>query len=165
MGRQRPKSVDRAMQVLGALLLLAAVVAALTVLLEDEIIRVWARGNPSARSILANDGLEALKQEPITPEFVPVVLVLFLVMALLAWVLAMFFRAGHHWARVSLTVAVVLMTVSTLAILRTDMPAAFAALSLVSVLLEVLLLWFLWHRDTTAYVTGRWPGVPSRVLS
>ncbi|WP_121252544.1 hypothetical protein [Nocardioides ferulae] len=156
MGRQRPGSVDRAMQLLGALLLLASVVAVLTVVLEDEIVRAWAEGNASARSILAHDGLEALKAEPITPAFVPVVLVLFVVMVLLIAVLAAFFRSGHHWARVTLSVTVVLVAVSTLAILRTRMPSVFSVLSVVSVVLEVALLWFLWHRDTTAYVTGAW---------
>ena len=144
------------MQLLGALLLLAAVVAVLTVVLEDDIVRAWAEDNASARTILAHDGLEALKAEPITPAFVPVVLVLFLVVVLLVGVLAAFFRCGHHWARVTLTVTVVLVSVSTLAILRARMPPVFSVLSVVSVVLEATLLWFLWHRDTSAYVTGAW---------
>lgn len=143
MSRQQPRSVSGATWVLGGLVALSGLTALLTVLMRDDLVRAWAEGHPDETGV-----------KP--PSFVPVAIVLFVVFALLAGVLTMFLRSGHNWARISLTVLVGFMAVATLAGLRTEPPALFMAVSLVSVVLDVMLLFFLWHRDTSAYIRNAW---------
>ena len=143
MSRQQPRSVSGATWVLGGLVALSGLTALLTALMRDDLVRAWAEGHPDETGV-----------KP--PSFVPVAIVLFVVFALLAGVLTMFLRSGHNWARISLTVLVGFMAVATLAGLRTEPPALFAAVSLVAVVLDVVLLFFLWHRDTSAYIRNAW---------
>jgi len=143
MSRQQPRSVSGATWVLGGLVALSGLTALLTVLMRDDLVRAWAEGHPDETGV-----------KP--PSFVPVAIVLFVVFALLAGVLTMFLRSGHNWARISLTVLVGFMAVATLAGLRTEPPTLFMAVSLISVVLDVMLLFFLWHRDTSAYIRNAW---------
>ena len=143
MSRHQPRSLTVAIRVVWGLVALSGLTALLTVVRRDELISRWAAGRQDVSSV-----------QP--PEFVPVAIVLFIVFAALAAVLVMFVRDGHSWARLSLTVLVVFMAVSTLAGLRTDPPMLFLALSLVALVLDVVLLVFLWHRDTSTYIRGAW---------
>ena len=90
------------------------------------------------------------------PAFVPVALVLFVVVALLIWVLAAFLRSGYGWARMSLTVTLFFLAVGTIAGLRTGAPAMFMVLSVASFPIEAAAVYFLWHKDTSAYLRGTW---------
>ena len=139
MSRQLPRSVSGATWVLGGLVALGGLTALLAVLMRDDLVSAWAAGHPDESGV-----------KP--PSFVPVAIVLFVVFALLAGVLALFFRAGHHWARLALTGLVVFMAVATLAGLRTGVPPLFLLICLVSVVLDLAVLFFLWHRDTSAYI-------------
>ena len=153
MSRQPPPSMARAIQALLGLVALGAVTVVLTVLLEDQLVTSWAEGNPSLRGTLASGGLDAVRDGPIRPPgFVPVAIVLFLVIAGLLWVLAAFLRAGHEWARISLAVLLGLTAVATLAGIRTGPPAVFVVLAVVSLVLEVLVVVYLFRRDTTAFL-------------
>jgi len=154
---ERPESVTRATQVLTALVTLSGLTALLTVFLRDDLVRSWAEGHRTARAIVRDGGLDALEQSSITPPaFVPVAIVLFVVFAALAWVLVVFIRAGHEWARLTLAGAVVLMAIATGGGMRTSPPTVFLVLSWMSIVLEAVLLFFLAHRDTTAYIRGTW---------
>ena len=144
MSRQQPPSVSGATWVLGGLVALSGTTALLTVILRDSLVDSWASGHPD----------ETGSVQP--PSFVPVAIVLFVVFALLAGVLLMFLRSGHSWARLALTALAVLMAVAGFAGLRTGPPAVFYVLAVASALLDVALLVFLWHRDTSAYVRGAW---------
>ncbi len=149
----RPRSVNRAMQVVWFLLAVGAVATVLTWVLEDQLIESWAEGNPTAREVLAAGGLEAVKQGPVTvPGFTAVAIVMFLVVAGLLWILAVFVQAGHEWARISLAVLLVLVAIAVAAALRTGPPPIFVAFAVVSLAAEVLLAYFLFHRDTTAFL-------------
>lgn len=139
MSRQQPRSVSGATWVVGGLVVLSGLTALLTVLMRDDLVRAWAAGHPDESGV-----------KP--PSFVPVAIVLFVVFALLAGVLAVFLRSGHNWARLSLTALVGFMAVATLAGLRTGPPTAFLLVSVVAVVLDVALLFFLWHRDTSTYI-------------
>ena len=98
-------------------------------------------------------GLEGLKESSINiPAFAPVAIVLFVVFAAMAGVLVVFFRAGHGWARMAMTLMVVFMGFSTVAGLRRDPPGFFIALSVIGLLLSLSLLVLLWHRDTSRYL-------------
>ena len=143
MSRQLPGSVTRATWVLLGLVALSALTAVLTVVMRDDLVRSWADGRVDTGTVRP-------------PEFVPVAIVLFFVFAALAGVLIAFLRGGHNWARLSLTGLVAFMGLATLAGLRTNPPVLFLGLSVVSVALDLALLFFLWHRDTNAYIRGVW---------
>ena len=61
---------------------------------------------------------------------------LFVVVALLIWVLVAFLRGGYNWARISLTVTLFFLAVGTIAGLRTGAPTMFMVLSVVSFPIE-----------------------------
>ena len=129
MSAEQPVSVTRARQLLAALVALGAVVTVLIVVLQDQLIRSWAQGRPDTRKVLRSQGLDAVKDGEVhVPAFIPVGLVLFVVVALLIWVLAAFLRSGYGWARMSL--------------------ASFP--------IEVAAAYYLWHKDTSAYLRGTW---------
>jgi hypothetical protein len=143
MSRHQPRSLTTAIRAVWGLVALSGLTALLTVVRRDELIRRWEAGRQDVGSV-----------QP--PEFVPVAIVLFIVFAALAAVLVMFLRDGHSWARLSLTVLVLYMAVATLAGLRTDPPVLFLGLSLLALVLDAVLLFFLWHRDTSTYIRGAW---------
>ena len=143
MSRRQPRSLTNAIRAVWGLVALSGLTALLTVVFRDELVSRWEAGRPDIGTV-----------QP--PEFVPVAIVLFIVFAALAGVLVMFVRDGHSWARVSLSALVVFMAVATLSGLRTDPPVLFLLLALVAVVLDAVLLFFLWHRDTTTYIRGAW---------
>ena len=148
-----PASVTRAIWLLRAVVAWAGLTALLTYVFSDQLVRAWAEGNQTARAILQERGLDALKESSINiPRFVPVAFVLFVVFAAMAGVLVVFFRAGHGWARMALTLMVVFMVFSTAAGLWRDPPGFFVGLSAVALLLSAGLLFYLCHKDTTTYL-------------
>jgi hypothetical protein len=157
MTQQQPASLTWALRMLSAVVALGAVVTVLMVLLRDQLVRSWAEGRPDLRRVLRTQGLDAVKDGEVhVPAFVPVALVLFVVVAGLVWVLAAFLRGGYPWARVALTVTLFFLAVGTIAGLRTGAPGTFMALSVVSFPIEAAAAYFLWHRDTSAFLRGSW---------
>ncbi|WP_205474654.1 hypothetical protein [Nocardioides sp. SYSU D00038] len=154
----RPTSVTRAIQLHWLLVGLGLLVTVLTVVREDALIRSWAEGNSrETRELLASGGVEAVRASSVTPPaFIPVAVVLFIVCALLVWVLLAFFGNGYGWARWSLATLVFGVVVCSVAGIRTDPPAMFVVFSVVSFVLELAATYFLWHRDTSAYLAGTW---------
>src|SRR3712207_6082182 len=135
---EQPASVRRAIQLHWALVLLGLVTTVLTVVLRDDLIRSWAEVRKDIRPLLESQGLQAVKDGAVhPPAFVPVAIVLFVVVALLVWVLLAFFRNGYNWARMSLSALLVLVGIGTVAALRAGPPTTFLALSLVSFVVEV----------------------------
>lgn len=139
MGRQRPASVTSAIRTQFALIGVGAVTTLLTVVQEDELVRIWLSRHPT--------GIEP-------PVFVPVAVVLFFTFALLAAVLVVFFRGGHGSARVALTVLAGFILLTMIAVLRLDPPVLFVALAVLSALLDLVLVFFLWHKDTSEFLRG-----------
>ncbi len=88
------------------------VVTVLVVVFRQELAEAWSAGHPPD---------SAIKQ----PEFVPVVIVSYVVVAGLILTLVPFLRGGHNWARHSLGATVVFIGITTVAGLRTDPPAVF----------------------------------------
>ena len=137
MSAQHPASVSWVSRLLAALVALGAVVTVLIVVLQDQLIRSWAEGRPDTRKVLRTRGLEAVKSGEVhVPQFIPVALTLFVVVALLIWVLTAFLRSGYGWARVALTVTLFFLAVGTIAGLRTGAPATFVVLSVASFPIE-----------------------------
>jgi hypothetical protein len=155
--QQYPASVTWATRLLAALVGIGAVVTLLIVVLQDQLIRAWAEGRPDTRKVLRTRGLEAVKNGEVhVPQFIPVALTLFVVGALLIWVLTMFLRSGYGWARVALTITLFFLAVGTIAGLRTGLPTTFLLLSLVSFPVECAAAYFLWSRETGEFLRGAW---------
>ena len=155
--QRHPASVTWASRLLGGLVALGAVITLLTVVLQDQLIRSWAEGRKDTRKVLRTRGLDAVKNGEVqVPHFIPVALTLSVVVALLIWVLTMFLRGGYGWARVALTLTLFFLAVGTIAGLRTGAPVTFAVLSIASFPLELAAAYFLWHRDTGAFLKGTW---------
>lgn len=155
--QHHPASVTWATRLLAALVALGAVVTLLVVVLNDQLIRAWAEGRPDTRKVLRDRGLDAVKNGDVqVPHFIPVALTLFVVVALLIWVLTAFLRGGYGWARIALTIALFFLAVGTVAGLRTGLPATFMAVSVASFPIEAAAVYFLWHKDTSDFVRGTW---------
>ena len=132
-----PASVRAAVWLVWGVIVLSGLSALLTVVLRDQLVRSWAEGRTTDLA---------------PPAFVPVAVTLFVVLAALGWVLVVFFSHGHGWARWSLA-ALVLFAGFTSAIgLDRDLPPAFVVLTVVFLVLNTALLFFLFHKDTNAYL-------------
>ena len=139
MGRQRPGSVTSAIRAQLTLVGVAGLTTLLTIVQRDELVRAWSARHPT--------GIDP-------PAYVPVAVVLFITFALLAAVLMVFFRGGHGSARGALTVLAGFFLLAMIAILRLDPPALFLVLAVISALLDLVLLFFLWHKDTSEFLRG-----------
>jgi O-antigen/teichoic acid export membrane protein len=139
MGRQRPASVTNAIRAQLALVGVGGLTTVLTVLQREELVRSWSSRHPA--------GIDP-------PSFVPVAVVLFITFALLAAVLVVFFRGGHGSARLALTVLAGFFLLAMFAVFRLEPPVEFVVLAVVSALLDLVVVFFLWHRDTGEFVRG-----------
>lgn len=137
---------------LGAFLALGLLTVALVALLRERMVLNWAEGHRDAREIVAQRGLDYLMDErPIAvPQFFAVSAVLFVTVASLIAVLSMFYAHGHHWARVCLTVLLVMTAIATGSGMRVDPPVTFLVLSWLAIALVVALLVAMWHPSTSA---------------
>ena len=144
--QSRPASVDRAVLLLWGLVVVGVIVTVLVIVFRQELAEAWSAGHPPD---------SAIKQ----PEFVPVVIVSYVVVAGLILTLVPFLRGGHNWARHSLAATVVFIGITTVAGLRTDPPAVFVACAAVSLVYNAVLLFHLYHRATTSYVRGPFAAV------
>ena len=106
---KRPATVDLACYLLWLLVAAGLVVSVLVVVLRDRLAETWAP-EPSGDSAL----------QPV--DFVPVILVLYLVVALTALTLIPLMRHGHNWARHSLALMSIGIFLSTAATVRTRPP-------------------------------------------
>jgi hypothetical protein len=140
---------------------LVALIGAMAVLMAvfyDEVLASWARRHAGAREAFAAGGRAGLERASIVPPaFLPVAATMFVVAAMLVWVLAVFFREGHRWGQVGLTAVVAACVFSSVALgFRLGPPPVFVCLTVLSLLVEGVTLICLWHRDTRAYLAGPW---------
>ena len=148
-----PAAVSTAVTLVWSIVALSGVTALLTWWLRDDLVRAWARGNPEATALLRSGGIEALDQSTITvPEFVPLAVTSFAVIAGLALVLAAFLRSGHNWARWCLVALVAFAVFTTGVSIRRGLPPTFVVLAVLSLALNLALLWFLFRKDTSRYL-------------
>lgn len=150
--RDVPGSIAHAMWSLLALVVVSGTAVLLTWLQHDEIILAWAQGNPSAQEILVSGGISALRDSAIVPKFVPLALVSFVTFVTLVVVLAAFLVAGHGWSRLVLTATSLFgLLVASLG-LNNSLPTAFVVVSALFLVLCLVLVFFLWRRDSSAYL-------------
>ncbi|MGH3361416.1 MAG: hypothetical protein ACRDOM_03065 [Nocardioides sp.] len=139
MGRQQPAAVTNAIAAQMALIGVSGLTTLVTAFQREELVAAWTARQP----------------EGITPPaFVPVAIVLFVTYALLAAVLVAFFRGGHPSARLSLTVLAAFFLFTMLVIYRQDPPTLFVVLAAISAVLDLVLIFFLWHKETGAFLRG-----------
>lgn len=157
-GGARPGSVLLAIRMHVLLILIGAVAVVLAVVLNDELIRSWAMGRPDMRRVLETQGLEAIKDGDVRPPaFIAPSITLFVVVALLLWMLLLFFANANGWARLALTALLFFAAVSTIAGIRTDPPGIFVVLMIGSMVVEVVAVAFLWHPDTNRFLRSAVP--------
>lgn len=138
MSPQRPATVTASMWLTVGMLAVSGISALLTLVYKDELLSSWREGRDDSSSVQQ-------------PAFVAVALVMFVVVAMFVGVLLMFFRDGHNWARMLLGALVVLLVVALIGILRTQPPALFVALCVLTILLNLATLGCLLHKDTRAW--------------
>jgi hypothetical protein len=149
----RPSSVTQAIRMHAGLVALGAVAVVLTVVMNDTLIRSWAMGRPDMRRVLETQGLDAIKEGAVRPPaFIAPSITLFVVMALLVWMLLVFFANANGWARLTLTALLFFTGVSTVAGIRTDPPGIFVGLMIASMVVEVVAVAYLWHPDTNRFL-------------
>jgi len=149
----RPGSVAMAIRMHAVLILLGAVAVVLTVLMNDALIRSWAMGRPDMRRVLETQGLQAIKDGPVRPPaFIAPSITLFVVIALLIWMLLLFFANGNGWARLALTALLFFAAVAGIAGIRTDPPTVFVVFMIGSTVLEGVAVAYLWHPDTNRFL-------------
>lgn len=152
MARDLPGSVVNSMRVLALIVATSGVITLLIWLMRDEVILGWAEGNPSAQEILAQGGIEQLRESPIVPGFVALSVVAFVGFAAMALVLASFFMGGHGWARLVLTASAGVGVLVGAVCLGSHLPVIFVVLSALIILEGLVLSFFLWQRETTDYL-------------
>ena len=152
MARDVPRSVVNATRALGLIVVTSGVITLLIWLMRDEVILGWAEGNPSAQEILAQGGIDQLRDSPIVPGFVALAVVAFVGFALLAVVLGSFFKGGHGWTRPVLTATAGLGVLVGAVCLDNHLPVILVGLSALVIIEGLVLSYFLWQRETTSYL-------------
>ncbi len=132
-----PSSVRAAVLLLWALVLLSGLTMVVSIVMRDELVATWREG-------------KSTEVDP--PAFVPVAITMFVVVALLAWVLAVLFRSGHGWTRWSIAALALLTGFSSAIGLLRDPPTIFVVLSVVTLVVDAALLAALFHPRTGDYL-------------
>ncbi|WP_137292734.1 hypothetical protein [Nocardioides dongxiaopingii] len=138
---QRPTSVTRVVQLVWALVALATVLAALTVVFEDDLVRALGAAGTSA------------DDTRVPPSFAPVAVVLAGTVSCLLLVQLALVVGGHPWARHSLAVTVGLVGLGTVSALTSSSPPLAAVVGgVLGLVLEALVVVNLYRPGTAANV-------------
>jgi hypothetical protein len=123
-----------------------------------SVIGSWARRHDGAREAFAQGGRSGLERAGfVPPAFLPIGATMFVVAAMLVWVLTVFFREGHRWGQLGLTGLVLATLFASVALgFLLHPPAVFVLLAVVSLFVEGVTAVCLWHRDTLGYLAGPW---------
>jgi hypothetical protein len=135
---KRPAVIDAASWLLWLLVAAGAVVAVLVVVFQDEVAEAWSPIRYADSEV-----------QPI--DFVPVVLVLYVVVALTMMCLIPLLRHGHNWARHSLVGISIGILLAAMATVRTGPPRLIQLCSIAAAVLAAVCLVFLWHVDSRRY--------------
>lgn len=148
---ERPSSVDNALRLVLALAVVSGVITLLTWVFRTDLVLAWAEGNAGARRLLREGGIAAVEESLTVPGFVPVVVTSFVVLLMLLGVMAVFFREGFTWARICLALVAVFGIFLAVLCIASGIPTLFVVLSVVTIVLCALLLFFLLHPSTARY--------------
>lgn len=136
---KRPPAVELACWLLWVLVAAGLLVCVMVVVQRDDLGAVWSPMQVGDSTV-----------QPV--EFVPVILVLYGVTAVLAATLIALFRTGHNWARHSLAAIVVGIFLMTVATVRTDPPTLVDTAAIAAAVLSAVTLVFIWHPQSRQFV-------------
>lgn len=136
---KRPPAVELACWLLWFLVAAGLLVCVMVVVQREDLGAVWSPMQVGDSTV-----------QPV--EFVPVILVLYGVTAVLAATLIALFRSGHNWARHSLAAIVVGIFLVTVATVRTDPPAIVDWCAIGAAVLSAVTLVFIWHPQSRHFV-------------
>ncbi|KRB75971.1 hypothetical protein ASE01_13070 [Nocardioides sp. Root190] len=136
---KRPPAVELACWLLWFLVAAGLLVCVMVVVQRDDLGAVWSPMQVGDSTV-----------QPV--EFVPVILVLYGVTAVLAATLIALFRTGHNWARHSLAAIVVGIFLVAVATVRTDPPTLVDGMAIGAAVLSAVTLVFIWHPQSRGFV-------------
>ncbi|XBB68563.1 hypothetical protein ABFU82_04415 [Nocardioides sp. WV_118_6] len=142
---KRPAAVELACWLLWFLVAAGLLVCVLVVVQRDQLGSVWSPMQVGDSTV-----------QPV--EFVPVILVLYGVTAVLALTLIALYRAGHNWARHSLAAIAAGIFVVAVGTVRTNPPTLVDGMAIAAAVISAVTLVFVWHPQSREFV--RTMGVP-----
>lgn len=137
--RKRPITVDLATWLLWALVAGGLVVSVLVVVYRNDLGDVWSPASGGDSTVQQTD-------------FVPVIVVLYAVIAVLMAVLIVLFRGRHLWAQHGLASISIGILFGALATMRTETPGAVLGAAVVAGVVAAVSVVFLWHPVTNRFV-------------
>lgn len=149
---ERPSTVRAALATTWVVSAAAGLVTLLVWILRDDLVLAWAEGNRSARAILREGGIEAVEANLQVPGFVPVVVTSYVVLLMLVAVFAVFFAGGFRWGQLGLVAVALFGAFLAVLCIASGIPPLFDALSGVMIALCAVLLVFLLHPKTFAWL-------------
>lgn len=148
-----PSTISWAVKLLYALLAAGAVTVLLIAIRQDDLITAWAKDNPATKEILETLGLQAVKDSSVAPpQFIPVAITLYVVMGGLVAIFAIFLRYGYEWARICLTLVLIISIVVGVAAFLVGQPLLFDICTVVLIGLLVVAMVPMWMRASTAFL-------------
>ena len=135
----RPPAVVIACWLLWFLVAAGLLVCVLVVTRRDDLGSVWSPMQVGDSTV-----------QPV--EFVPVILVLYGVTAVLAATLIALFRTGYDWARHALAAIVLGVILVAVATVRTDPPTMVDGMAIAAAVIGAVTLVFLWHPQSRQFV-------------
>lgn len=138
-GPERPASVRLACYLLWTLVAAGLVVSVLVVVFRDRLAETWAP-QPTGDSAV----------QPV--DFVPVIVVLYVVVAGTTLTLVPLLRLGHNWARHVLAVVSLGIVVATAATMRTSPPLMVRSFAIAAAAVAAVTMVLLWHPDSRRFI-------------
>ncbi len=157
-----PRSVDLAIRSAWTLTGIFGVAVVLMALFDDQLAGAWARHHTGALEVFEQGGRAGLERANYAvPSFVPVGSTMFVVGAMLVWVLTVFLRLGYRWGQLGLVALMAGCGYASIALgFVLGPPPVFVVAAVAALLVEGVTLVCLWHPDTRAHVRGPWTGGP-----
>jgi uncharacterized membrane protein (DUF2068 family) len=155
--------VELAIRSAWGLVLVMAVLVVLLAVFRDKVVGAWASGHEGAREVFDQGGREALERAGYAPpSFLPVAATMLVVGAMLVWVLAAMLRRGRRWGQLGLFALMIGSAYATIALgFVLAPPPVFVVVAVVALLVEGVVVVFLWHPDTRRFLAGPWADSPA----
>jgi len=157
-----PRSVELAIRATWGLVLVMGVLVVLLAVFRDDVVGAWASGHEGAREVFDEGGREALERAGYAPpSFLPVAVTMLVVGAMLVWVLTAMLRRGYRWGQLGLFTLMLFSAYVSIALgFVLAPPPVFVVLAVVALLVEGVVIVFLWHSDTREFLSGPWADGP-----
>jgi hypothetical protein len=157
-----PRSAELAIRATWSLVAVIALLVVLLAIFSNEVVGAWASGHEGAREVFDQGGREALERAGYAPpSFLPVAVTMLVVAAMLVWVLTAMLRRGYRWGQLGLFALMLFAAYVSIALgFVLAPPPVFVVLAAVALLIEGVVIVFLWHPDTREFLAGPWAEAP-----